>query len=86
MRLDHERSRQYPDRPKWKSHEEREAAIRGLATYHIWGIVCYVDIFNEEHAYKFSLYAKHQNVTHLSWGRFGNDAEEKECEAAQASN
>ena len=74
------------ERGAWKNSEEREAAIRGFATYHIWGLICYVDVFGDEHAYKFSLYARTANVTHLSWGRFGNDTEEKSCEAAQAAN
>jgi len=60
--------------------------MRGLATYHIWGLICYVDVFNKEHAYKFSLWARNQNVTDLSWGRFGNDTEEGGCDAAQAAN
>jgi len=74
------------NRPAWKHSEEREAAIRGLIFYHIWGLICYVDVFGDEHAYKFSLYARNQTVTHLSWGRSGNDMEEKTCKAAQASN
>lgn len=66
----------HPPKQTWKNAEEREAAIRGLSTYHIWGLICYADIFDEDHSYKFSLYAQHPNTRHLSWGCFGNDAED----------
>lgn len=67
----------YPPKQTWKTAEEREAAMRGLSTYHIWGLICYADIFDEDHSYKFSLYALNQNTENLTWGAFGNDIEEK---------
>jgi len=67
----------HPLKQTWKNVEEREAAMRGLSTYHIWGLICYADIFDEDHSYKFSLYAQHPNTNSLSYGAFGNDTEDK---------
>ena len=44
-----------PDGKTWESEEQRQMAMGGTSTYHIWGLICYVDIFNKEHSYPFSL-------------------------------
>jgi hypothetical protein len=66
----------HPDRQSWKSPEDRELAIKGQATFHVWGLICYSDIFEKEHSCKFSLWARNPSVTRLSFGMFGNDIEE----------
>lgn len=67
----------HPAKQTWKNTEERDAALKGLSTYHIWGLICYADIFDADHAFKFSLYAQHANTKRLSFGAFGNDAEDE---------
>jgi len=64
-----------PERKTWENSEQRENAIKGLSTYHMWGLICYVDIFNKEHAYPFSLYVRNPTLKKFSYGAYGNDIE-----------
>jgi hypothetical protein len=66
------------ERDTWKSAEEEKLAIEGKSIFYVWGMICYSDIFGKEHSSKFSLYARNEKVTSLSYGMFGNDAEDEE--------
>lgn len=68
----------HPERKRWESDKQRDMAMRGLSTYHMWGLICYVDIFKKEHSYPFSLYIRSLNATGFSYGAYGNDIEIKD--------
>lgn len=70
----------YPERQSWKSTEDEELAIKGEIVFYVWGLICYSDIFGEEHSSKFSLFAKNPHTTSLSFGMFGNELEDEEAE------
>jgi len=69
-----------PERQRWKRPEDEELAIKGEIEFYVWGLICYSDIFGEEHSSKFSLFAKNPNTTNLSFGMFGNELEDEEAE------
>jgi hypothetical protein len=67
-----------PERKRWESDKQRDAAMQGLSTYHMWGLICYIDIFNREHSYPFSLYIRNPTLTRFVYGSYGNDIEIKD--------
>jgi hypothetical protein len=53
--------------------------MKGESVFYVWGLICYRDIFGEEHSSRFSLFAQNPRVKALSFGLFGNELEDEEA-------
>jgi len=72
------------DRDSWKSEEDERLAMEGKSIFFLWGVAVYSDIYGVEHSTTFSLYARNEKVTNLSFGSFGNDFEDGQAENDEA--
>lgn len=71
------------ERDQWKTAEDEKLATEGKSIFYLWGLIAYSDIFGVEHSSKFSLFARNEKVTSLSYGMFGNDFEDEETDQAR---